>query len=357
MDFSEGFLRSEMPSEAPTPLSFEPSIPYTPDNDDDNHHESSEAELGRAMVMADLALLLARTTHIEVPGYRDNPLLVEPINLERPPYATNLQSPTPLDPDHVLINGIAYRTHAYGWMGQRFYDVQDKLAAAGVVLDDVYVKMITEEIDAQHGIRCEQNQGAYERLLRAIKENPARLTPVYEYTMPQLRSGFASTLDRVRLLTAFPEMRSIEDMKDTAVFDERGYIKRRSAYIRNLMGLNLLPSVTVRPCEDTNDRQWLDVVDPRGTILIKQKIAEITSSGVTLDVMERRSYSALPTKPQLRGISEQLKRLPGSDEQVNLQLIGGSVYLRTRQASLDDDDPENMSSMLYVDNPPHLYPM
>lgn len=323
--------------------------------------ETSDRALRRAEVLGDLAMLAMRHGSIELSDCIKEPIFTDPIALEEAPYLKgNVKTPTPLDPEHVYFGwydednafvGVSYRAHAMRWMLDRFNRSVAELDAYGIQFPSASYHAIHDEIEAQHNIRCEQNQNAYSRLLRAISENPSRFTPQYEALLGRLRTGTASTLDRIQLLLDFPEIRGIEDMKDTAIFDFPGFSRNIDEYVQSLTQLNGVNGLRVVPRNNNTRRYQSKAVDPdKGIIIVKSVIADIDDGTKRLEAVERRSYCHLP--PELRLNSETDSLVHGYDGRLyNRQLIAGSVYFRTAESVLKDDDPEDMSGMLIVNNP------
>jgi hypothetical protein len=323
--------------------------------------EISDRALRRAEVLGDLAMLAMRHGSIELSDCIQNPIFTEPIALEEAPYLNgDVKTPTPLDPEHVYFGwydqndafaGISYRAHAMRWMLDRFNRSVAELDAYGVQFPNVSYHAIHDEIEAQHNIRCEQNQNAYGRLLRAISKNPSRFTPEHEGLLRSLRAGTASTLERIQLLLDFPEMRGIEDMKDTAIFDFPGFSRSIDDYVKSLVQLNSVNGLRVLPRNNNMRSYQSKAVDPdKGIIIVKSVIADIDNGNERLEVVERRSHCLLPADLKLNSKTDHL--VHGYDGRLyNQQLIAGSVYFRTAESILGDDDPEDMSGMLVVNNP------
>lgn len=343
----------------------------TPDSEDDaedyglsidqSELEAPDHALRLASVKCDLAQLAMERGVADSFEQVDDQQFYEPVTLEEAPYLNkDIKTPTPLDPEHVYFGwygedgefvGMSYQAHAMRWMIDRFNLSVAGLEAYGTQFPGTLYHAIHDEIVAQHGIRCEQNQTAYSRLLSAIAQNPSRLTPKLKELLPNYRSGTASTLNRIMLLLDFPEMRGIEDLKDTAIFDFPGFSKNIDDYMKSLIDLNGINGLRVLP-RDNNLRGYQPkVVDlDGGIVIVKSVIADIGNGTQRLEAVERRSYCLLPADLKIDSETDSL--VYGNNGRLyNLQLIAGSVYFRTAEAVLREDDPEDMSGMLIVNNP------
>lgn len=355
MDLSKKPSSSETAEDAPKTVSrVKPEdLISTLEIDDDEEGDEVEADSPefvlsdrarrRAELLADLAMLEMSRKPIELSDCIEAPIFTEPIALEEAPYSRgDVKTPTPLDPEHVFFGqynengdfmGTSYRSHAMSWVIDRFNRSVAELDAYGVEFSRASYDAIYDEIETQHNVRCEQNQNAYSRLLRAIALNPARFTPELESMLPSIRTGTASTIDRIHLLLDFPEMRGIEDVKDTAIFDFIGFTKRIDDYLKSLMHLNGVDGLHVMPRNNNpNSRRYqYEGVDPKGIIVVKSVIADIDNGRERLEVVERRSHCLLPADLRLNNAVDNLV-LGHDGKYYNQQLIAGSVYFRTAES-------------------------
>ncbi len=312
--------------------------------------ESLKHSPNYSLVLADLALMLKKREKVDL-DYVPDPIFTDQIELDVAPYDGNIQSPTPFDPDGIVINGAPYMLHAESWMMKRFNNGLIRSGDAGIELPFDTLTAVQDEIISQHHIRCEQNQNAYGRLMRVVAQDPDRFCDEHRTALWAIRSAIAGPHSRAQLLFDFPEIKGIEDMKDTAVFDLEGYGRRRKQYISRLFSMNIVDGWRVVLRNDGDHNYQFKSVDPRGIVLVKGVIADIyNEKDQVIEVVERRSYSLLPASLSSGGKFDNMVR--GIDGQLyNQQLIAGSVYFRTAESVLQDDDPEDMSSMLVVDNP------
>ncbi len=316
-----------------------------------DYEEAVRSDIQRATRLAGIALHQKSTeTPEESSDCIEWPIFRDKIYLNRAPYSGGyVTSPTPLDPDNVEINHIPYRNHATYWMTERLHGTLSRLVEKGFTMSDATHSAIVDEIEAQHGIRCEQNQGAYARLIRAVAKNPERLDIGVARSIEAIRSGKATSLQRINLLSAFPKMFAIEDMKDTAALDDAGYEEHVTDYVDSLRRLSQEDvSNKTLFVEREDGKKLYRCVDERGIYVGKSVLGYLIIDGdLILDVIERRSYAAFGAGQGLPGATGQTLELEDGTSIDNAYIVGGSVYLRTQNAGISSD-PEDMEELLFI---------
>jgi len=325
-------------------------------NSEDNGGETghiierdSEAERRRFDLMAATALQASQhaTEVAERIGQRLPDYLTDAHWLERAPYESGKKTPTPLDPNRIFIGHehtmyTTYGHHALNWMLDRLNDTLDQHSIA---LDKKYYDKIFDEIHNQHDIRMRQSTISYGKFLKAVAEQPSRLTQHKPEIIDKLRAGLTDSSERLKLLVDIPEIGGIEDMKDTAVFDLESYEQNLQYYKESLaeqvqaMGGKII----FRQPSNKPAYTWLDA--DRTTLMSRDEMVDIVLEGKEIEGMERRSFIALPPELDLPGITPNIQQLPDGSTH-NLQLIVGSVYHRLAHRRADEvSDPEEMQEM------------
>lgn len=256
--------------------------------------------------------------------------LTDPIDLEAWPYETgNVISPTPLDPHNVSRQGSPYVYDAFGFMFEKF----KKRAAKMGLDDDSIIEAITDEIGNRHLLQCERNEQSFYRLCQAIEDDPSRFTSELDSVIRRVRSGEASSEERIFLLATFPEIESIEDMKFSCAFEEDAYQAEMTKYTRSLVHGQFAPNsiYTLRsvPRGSGPQTRMKDVSDnaSENTFVVKGEYAIIESKGVEMGLIERKSHYMLTDEMQLKGMKP--RWINGANgKRVNLQTVLGATYLK-----------------------------
>jgi hypothetical protein len=256
-------------------------------------------------------------------------LITLPVVTERQPYDSNVYSPTPGDPYHLVANESNYYHAAEMLMLKR---LEEWAMTPGISPEDI--DKIEDEIIMQHQLQCKQNHASIERLIESFKNSPASFDLDTAKMINRVRSGEATSFDRVSLLFEHPEMDSIEDMKFTCPFDIKTYKKVVSEYNKDLWSVQLDSEGSIQIENDIESPRPKDVTETADTrvVVMKTVIAEIRSedTNVVIEVVRRNSFYAFPTIPQLRGITENIFKYK-DEKSVNLQPIAVSTYLRVKR--------------------------
>lgn len=269
--------------------------------------------------------------------------LYAPIELESQPFDENLLSPTPGDPYNVKTHSMSYYHAAEMLMLGRFKNRADLITNSDTA--DVHTIMmgldaIELEIITQHEHQCRRNNESTNRLQASFRHNTARFDPGMADVIRDVRSGVASTEERIALLIQHPEMDSIEDMKFTCPLDIKGYKSAMERYFRNFMELQHKSVIdfTIIP-KDEQEITTKDVTESagKGIEVCKTVLFEVTIDDVVLELVERKSFCVFPTSPQIRGITENIVKLTGKHP-ANRQPINVSAYFRVKRHRDDESD-------------------
>lgn len=269
--------------------------------------------------------------------------LDEKLTIEKQPYEINPLSPTPADPFNIVAGDRPYFESAEELMQQRFDDKADQ-----VNLDSMSRNSIKREISTQHMMQSTKNAEGYNRLRLAVAQDPSRLTDELAGIIPDVRSGLASSKNRLLLLSSFPEMVAIEDMKYTCPLDIKGYQRAMRTYVNKLRELQFSAGLDFFVLSnDEAKARSINVSESADSniMVIKSVMGELFFHNSVFELVEKRSYYSFPTNPQLRGITENIIKLL-DEEARNIQPISVSVYIRHKQS--EPKDPE--SSDIYFVN-------
>lgn len=267
--------------------------------------------------------------------------LFNPIELESQPFDKNELSPTPGDPYNVMTYSTQYYKAAELLMIGRFTDQSDLITNS----DEEELKTIHRglmaielEILTQHELQCRHNNESIQRLQASFRRDPASFDPEMVPIILAVRSGEASTEDRIALLLKHPEMESIEDMKSTCPLDIKGYERTIEQYYRTFMELQFNTNFDVAMIP--TDERIITIKDvtesaSNGIEVVKTVLFEVTDGAIALELVERKSFFIFPTRPQMRGISENIIKLSGKSP-VNRQPISVSAYFRIKRYRDDE---------------------
>lgn len=247
------------------------------------------------------------------------------IHLDVSPSEYNSSCPTPLDVDALFIDGIPYASSSTVNPLERLYS---NAIIAGT-LPSISAKA-AEEIEFLQGHRQVANIKSMERLREAASKRNDVLSFEEAEGIMQVRAGVARVGALLKLLTAYPEIGSIEYFKATRPLCARQFLVARQA-LGSIMGsLNSseydfeTDSVEVRPYRTSIDER-------HSAIVTKQLLATAAVGGYSLDLISRSSYIAV--SQEALGDDDEFARLPirfgdDSHSSVNVLPISISAYAR-----------------------------
>ncbi|HRN90644.1 MAG TPA: hypothetical protein PK543_03080 [Candidatus Saccharibacteria bacterium] len=262
--------------------------------------------------------------------------LFDPIKLPDDQLSINPLSPTAGDPDMIKIGDLGYEKVSFMYMQSKFDDAGSRIsntdeAELEVLMAGLYA--MQDEVVVRHERQCFRNDESIVRLKLAFVSDPSAFDPGMGEIIYRVRSGEATSEDRIRLLAAHPEMISIEDMKFTCPLDTKSYKKVMMAYFENFLELQHRSNISyiAVPIEDqcVVMKETRTSSDP-DILVTKVVIGEVFIDGFTLELVERRSHYAFRTIPQLRGVIEVISNGPDGTP-FNLQPIAVSAYFRVKE--------------------------
>lgn len=289
------------------------------------------------------------------------------IILEELPFSKDPWSPTPLDPlDLTTTEKVDYYPAALELMLDRF-----ERRMAETDLDEASKALIRKEIETFHQKRCLKNTEAMDRLRGATRRNPELLTPEILASIYRARSAQASLMDKLDVLSTFPDTGSIGDIQATIPFNIPAMNAIASQHKKNVIEELWLRNIDFtilnkdtryktpnpHPLSPVAIAMGRDIIslneaievyarmkaeaEQQPFVIAEKPILEIYYGGKTIEMVEGMNPFVAPAKRQLNNIPGNTVVIPGKGP-VNLQNISYMTFLRIV--------PDEKTDMLYVES-------
>lgn len=271
------------------------------------------------------------TEHEASPSYLE--MLHKKIIVPKHIFNDNPLSPTPADPHNVVdAEGNGYFSASRDMMTERFQKVAKEIG-----LDDMARISILAEIETQHQLQCDKNAANYDKFCDILVESGYLLNDDMRAMITRIRSGEATSAERIILMSLFPEMEAIEDMKITAPLDAKAFKRAIRTYMAGLIRLNNHSSdidLKLLPQSEQEPRVTYAHDNGKGRIAVaKAVIAEARVRNVVLEFVARGAYYYFPASTSLKGVAATLVNIPPDGETVNKQQISALIYIRVKKTA------------------------
>ncbi len=251
------------------------------------------------------------------------------ISMDAHHFERNPISPTPLHPSMLTVESsyIDYSSAALAYMHGR-HDA--RLFESGVQLPLASNVAIEAEINTAHAFQVEKNGDSMQRLLHEYSAHPESFSLDTARTIYDERCGHGSTENRLKLLSTFPGIGSIEDMKMTAPLDGKKILLGQQQYYAHLHELANTPRNDIDIQFVHPDKQKLYLVDVSKSahpgVFVTKRIPVTAKVGeVELLLKQKDSYVALPPDLDLGdGVQKLIVKMNG--QVVNMQQISTASY-------------------------------
>lgn len=259
--------------------------------------------------------------------------LFDPITLANKDLDSNPLVATAGDPNSIMMDAANYETTTSNYMMSKVDSARERVTntdESELTLIDTALLAVQDEIVVQHSRQCYRNNESIKRLKTLFLHDPSLFDLSISDIIYRVRSGEATSEERIVLLARHPEMDSIEDMKFTCPLDIKSYKKMMRTYLESLIELQHKSNIEYSPIPQ--HEQKIEIKDTSSTAdaniaVIKVVIARIHVDGVMIELVERRSHYVFDSKPQLRGIADNIAK--GNNGSVyNTQPIAVSAYFR-----------------------------
>jgi hypothetical protein len=246
--------------------------------------------------------------------------LADKITLPASSYNKRDYTPTPLDPDSVYVGSVPYPEAINRLLDERLDKVVPQQMPNHVV---EFLKGVMAR-DNHH--RVTRNAHAMSRL-QHVYQDFSSLSPQHSDLITDLRAGTASTDDALKLISIIPELGSIEVMKFTSPFDEKGIVEANHITNSHLIKVCRELNFEIKMLDEfEHPLRRKDVVGTEeGVVIIIRKRPEmrISANGVKLELV--RSQTEAVFKANEFGLPQ------NTINGLNVQPINISKYLRLAQ--------------------------
>ncbi len=257
-------------------------------------------------------------------------LLHNTVVLPRHAFHDNLIAPTPADPFNIIDSaGVDYFSDSRDMMLERL-----RVEAERTGIDDVAHHAIMDELETQHRLQSNKNSENYLKFCDALSLGNYLLNDDMRAMITRLRSGEATSAERMILMSLFPELEAVEDMKFTKALDTPAIERAVTVYVANLIRLsNHSQHIEFKLLPKSRQPARFSYSDNDGHIVVgKAVIAEASVLGKELEFVARSAYYLFPEADRLSGMSNKLVTLPDGT-MVNQQQISESVYIRLKSGT------------------------
>lgn len=251
-----------------------------------------------------------------------------PLVPDSQPYSLNEQSPTPLDGEQLVSDGVPYVEGGRSLMIAR---LDQRLMDLGIELKDLQYGAIIEAMNTEHDMRIAQNKASMSRLHEVYIENPSEISLDMADNIFLARMASASLMSIIKIIAKYPQIASIETVKYTKPLDPINVARNRSialAKLRQLQnGEEGFSFQLMTPEETRGGRRSVPLgsLNELGTMATKAPIARASYDGIDLVLKERESYFLFPASQSLGSNPPNIRLIRG--QPVNVQPIGFSHYL------------------------------
>ena len=274
--------------------------------------------------------------------------LFSTITLDEGVFEHNPRTATPGDPRaNEMYDGEPYIEAALAYMLGKLDTLARQVGVDtmgrgtdGLTTEDY--EAIYHEIVHQHDIQVLKNQTSFQRLKDLFMADFSSINEWRSIIALMARSTDADIVMHAMLLNWYPEIDSIEDLKQTCLFDRKAYLETKRLYKENLRALStrswgrftatIFPEQTLEP----RPRHLADNISSN-VRASKTVIAEISDKeGMTFEVVEKLNEYALPADRELYGVEPNMV----GDE--NVQPVYVQYYLRVKRNRGDDSEDEQL---------------
>lgn len=254
--------------------------------------------------------------------HRLRDVLSQGLSLPGMPFEYNTTSPTPLDPEQLMIHSIA----SYPGAAMQYMAQQLDVATEGLDIPEKYIHFSEAEITKQHEHRMHKNIEAMDRWRRYAEKNDITVSREEAEGIMQIRAGISQFTPIAKLLSRVPEIEAIEAFKATRPFCIRRHLGARVALLTALRAVgDSADKAEISP--DASPYRFF--VDPEhATIITKTKFGEIALNGVSLEIIGRESFQGVDMNDTSETL-EYMKREIGPAE-VALVPIDITSYIRVK---------------------------
>lgn len=274
--------------------------------------------------------------------------LFSTITLDEGVFERNPRTATPGDPQaNQMYDGEPYIQAALAYMLGKLDTLARQVGVDtmgrgidGLTGEDY--EAIYHEIVHQHDIQIIKNQTSFQRLKDLFMADFGSINEWRSIIALMARSIDADVVMHAMLLNWYPEIDSIEDLKQTCLFDRQAYLDTKRQYKENLRALSTRSwgrfTATIFPerALEPRPRQLGDHISSN-VRASKTVIAEIADKeGMTFEVVEKLNEYALPADRELHGIE------PNIVDGENIQPVYVQYYLRVKRNRGDDSEDEQV---------------
>lgn len=264
---------------------------------------------------------------LEINGQTVEELLYLPITVDKFSFERDIIAPTPLDPFGLKVRDTDYQASVHTYLQ---LTLDQRLEELGIQLDEGIAEAIAKEISVAHIYQMSKNDESFHRLRGCYENGRIAVSREQAEAIYRERAGYGSSINRLRILSDFPEMESIEDMKLTAPLDEGKIIAGRQLYFNRL---KLLANESDDFTFDfiPEDEQIVRPVNSQHTAPPNVIVTKITpaiamnkKNGMVFELHQKDGYTLLPDSVDLGEAPFKEKIINGRTYKV--QHIGISAY-------------------------------
>ena len=287
-----------------------------------NHERQlSEADLAERLRTGEVG------DSLEINGQTVEELLYLPITVDKFSFERDIIAPTPLDPYGLKVRESDYETSVHTYLR---LTLDHRLDELGIQLEGYFDDAITEEISVAHIYQMSKNDESFHRLRQHYEKGQISVTREQAEAIYRERAGYGTSINRLRLLSDFPEMESIEDMKLTAPLDEGKIVAGRQLYFKRLERLanesddftfDFIPEEEqiIRRVDASRTAKPNTIVTKRTPVIAMNK-----KNGMIFELHQKDGYTLLPLDVDLG--EAPCKQVDINGQTFNLQHIGISAY-------------------------------